>query len=445
MHQFVFFIILIASYVVFIKNKPMDRTSKLTLNCVVGIWAIALLLSIIRITGLNEVSDSTYFMTYLGVIAFVIGFCIIRINKERENTFDGKVLLDVIERITKSKFFIIFTGILCFYIYTLLVVFFEAFMAYQTSSSVRADFFSGDLYGPVFGQINAFVLIPFSIFSTPIFAYMLLYKRNFMCVMLGLFLLGYESLGAGRFGYIRIILAIFFILYILTNSSGHNKKNFNRLFIVIGLSGVLLLTLTTKMRTTSIGYDNYMDKQSAIEKTLEHVVIYTAAPITAFDYSISHNYNDRIGGYQMGNLTMSGVKAMINLFTSRIGYNLSTKSLENLVDIKQYDPIAVSEDLQNYNALYTANLYFYNDLGILGIIIFPLLFGMLLRMLIKQMYKTKSYFMVAVVSWGLYIAFFSIVDFWLISPYTILSLIVFIILSKTKFSLSINKKKQYGK
>lgn len=441
MHQLVFLIILIASYVVFIKNKPMDRTSKVILNCVVGIWAIALFLSIIRIANLNEVSDITYLLTYLGVITFVIGFCIIKINKERENAFDGKALLEVIEKITKNKFFIIFTGILCFYVYTLLVIFFEALMTYQTLGNVRTDFFSGDLYGSVFSQINAFVLIPFSIFSTPIFAYMLLYKRNFMCVMLGLFLLGYESLGAGRFGYIRIILAIFFILYILTNSSRHNKKNFNRLFIVIGLSAVLLLTLTTKMRTTSIGDDNYINKQSAIEETLEHIAIYTAAPITAFDYSISHNYNARIGGYQMGSLTMSGVTLMTNLFTSRIGYNLSTKSLENLVEIKQEEQIAVSKEWQNYNALYTANLFFYNDFGVLGIIIFPFIFGMLLRILIKQMYKTKSYFMVAVVSWGFYVAFFSIVDFWLVSSYTILSLIVFIILSKTRFSLSINKTK----
>lgn len=438
MLQLIFFLTLIALYIAFIKRSSMDRTSKVILNCVVGIWAIALFLSIIRIANLNEVSDRTYLLTYLGITTFAIGFCIIKINKERENVFDGTALLVVIEKITKSKLFIILIVILCFYVYTLLVVFFEALMTYQTLGNVRTDFFSGDLYGPVFSQINAFVLVPFSIFLTPIFAYMLLYKRNFMCFMLGLFLLGYESLGAGRFGYIRIILAIFFMLYILTNSSIHNKKNFNRLFIIIGFSAVLLLTLITKMRTTSVGDGNYMKKHSAIVETLEQVAIYTAAPITAFDYSISHNYNERIGGYQMGRLTMSGVTRMINLFTSRFGFTFPTTSLKKLVDIKQEEPIAVSEEWQNYNALYTANLFFYNDFGVLGIIIFPFIFGMLLRILIKLMYKTKSYFMVTVVSWGFYVAFFSIVDFWLVSSYTILSLIVFIILSKIRFNLSVN-------
>ena len=53
----------------------------------------------------------------------------------------------------------------------------------------------------------------------------------------------------------------------------------------------------------------------------------------------------------------------------------------NVADIsfKQNETIQVSSDVPNFNALYTALFWFYLDYGILGIVVFPLLFGLLLR------------------------------------------------------------------
>lgn len=399
------------------------------INIFVVFWVISLFLSIIRLGGLNQVSDYTYLLVYLGIIFFIIGFLSVKINRENELIFNQDFFSEKIVLITKNKFFVVLLIGVCIYVYSLVLKFLDVLVVSQNLADIRADYFSGNLYGSLFNYTDAFLLTPFSIFCTPIFAYMVFYKRNYVCLLLAFFLVGYESLGAGRFGYIRIFLAVVFVTYIMLDTYKTNKKKFIRFFSVLIIFLSLFLVVITTFRVSSI--DEKQNFTESIDKTFNHITYYTAAPIVAFDYSLSNDYVGEIGGYKYGDLTFSVVTSFINLFTSKFGFSFDL-SLPDLVKIKQDRLIKIGENSDGHNALYTANLYFYCDFGLFGVIIFPFFFGRVLRLLIRKMYNTKSYLMLAVVSWCYYVAFFSVVDFFMVNPYVFLCLIIFILLGMYK-------------
>lgn len=422
------FIILFVVNVIYVcgfRKQIQDRPSKLMLDAYVGYWTIAIILSIIRIGGLYEVGDYTYFIIIISLFSFIVGFCFVSIPVSLSNdvvlwnqtTFN-------IERIIKNKMFLIILGCVCIYVYKTLIVFFNAVLFSQSLGEVRTEFYSGELYGSVFNQVNAFVLTPFSIISTPIFAYLIFFKRNWVCCLLGFFLFGYESLGGGRIGYIRIFIAIIFVLCILLNTQQIYKKKFHRFISVTGISLFALLALLTTLRT--VGYKDSADSgiKESINGLIEHICSYTAGPIVAFDYSLNHDYEGQIGGLKYGQLTFSAPIGAINLFTSRLGFTFPM-ALHDLVEIKQNKQIQVSEKITYFNALYTSNLFFYYDLGVLGVILFPFLLGFTIRKLIKRMYIKKAALnMIIIVSWCFYVMLFSVMDYKLVNPYVILTLFI---------------------
>lgn len=400
----------------------MDRISKMILHFFVGYWFIALFLSIIEVNNIYEVRDSTYLLIYLGLISFILGYLTVKISKNRDYTLSEMILRNKVEHITSSKLYWVILGSVCIYVYSTLIIFFDAVVMYQTLSDVREDYFSGELYGPVFSQIDAFILTPFSIISTPIFVYLLFYKRNIICLLLGFFLLGYESLGGGRFGYIRIFIAIIFLLVIILNVHRVYQRRFKKFFLILSCVLIGLLSVVTSLRTNT---------ESANEShLLEHISSYTAGPIKAFDYSLENDYKTRINGYKYGQLTLSGLTGLSNLFLSRVGVTIPL-ALHDLTEIKQEDQIKIGRD-RYFNALYTANLFFYHDFGIMGMIFFPFIFGMLFRLIIRRTYKTQSFCMIAVLSWLFYVLIMTVVDFWLVDPYVLLSLIVIAIIGNIK-------------
>ena len=106
---------------------------------------------------------------------------------------------------------------------------------------------------------------------------------------------------------------------------------------------------------------------------------------------------------------MSSVEAFAYTLFNKLGIPFD-KELNNLVEIKQNTPIDIGSGF-SWNALYTVVLYFYLDFGIIGIIILPLLFGLLLKLLINKMYNKKSLSLLMLVYFYFQIIFFSVFDY----------------------------------
>ncbi len=396
-------------------------------------WLISIFLASIRVLDIFEVSSYTFLLVFLGVISFCVGFLLIGFKRNARMVFVKEDFSCQFEKILNNSLYRIVMVLASLYIFSLLIIFFNKIAFYGSLYDVRTDYYSADLYGPLFAQVNAFILKPLYWVALPIFAYSILYKFGLFTIIQGFYLFGYESLGGGRIGYVRILLGVLFVAICLLRTYQNNKKKGYSILLVAGISLFALLSLITAARKGSIG-GGEETRKIGVETTIEHIVSYTACPIAAFDYSINHNYESLIGGYQFGALTLTPVSSAINLFTSRVGFSLPIP-LNELVEIKQNSLIDIAPE-HDWNALYTANLYFYNDLGLMGVIIFPLLFGLLISFLIGELHKYKSLPLVMLVLFCFWCMLDSVLDYAIVSPYEFLTMVIFYLLGTRSKYLS---------
>ena len=114
---------------------------------------------------------------------------------------------------------------------------------------------------------------------------------------------------------------------------------------------------------------------------------------------------------------------MSNLFFSRLGFRIP-QPLDKFVLIKQGDFIEIGDDYRSWNALYTANVFFYLDFGIVGVIVLPFFFGVLFRTLIGRLYKYRNLQFVIIVNYLFFVVVCSVMDFGFTSGYVLLLFII---------------------
>lgn len=385
------------------------------------------MLASVQASGIKEISIYTMFLMYLNIFSFTIGFISIKIPVSQR--VNQESISAHIEKIVSNKVFIILLILLSIYVYSLLVQFFVKIALYGSLYGVRHDFYAQEMYGPLFSQINAFVLKPMAIISMPLFGYMLFKKRNLVFLLMAFYLFGYESLGGGRLGYVKILLVALCIIFCLLRYIDKVKTKTVLSGSIIAVFLFFLLSIVSAARYGNVGFSKEAFKEGS-SKTVEHIVSYTCGPIAAFDVAREQHFESQIGGRANGNLTLTSVINAINLVGRRVGFALPVK-LNQLVEQKQENNIQIGNDI-DWNALYTAVLFFYFDFGLLGVLIIPFLLGMLYRKLVKSMYHYHSFQFVVIVAYFFYLTMYSVMDFGFTSPYELIFLVFLVILGKRK-------------
>lgn len=167
-----------------------------------------------------------------------------------------------------------------------------------------------------------------------------------------------------------------------------------------------------------------------MEKTNEQILSYSAGPFAAFDYAIDHDYVEKMGGYQCGRLTGASIEAFLYTFFNRFGF-LIHKSLDDFTQIVQEEPIAIS-DVMSWNALYTSLLYYYCDLGILGVCLFPFIFGYVFHKLINLLIRNVSFSSVVLLGYFYQRMIYSTMSYGFTDLFALLFVIVVYIIAKRK-------------
>lgn len=432
-------IIAIAGFLLFlfVKGSRIDSTSKRMLNMFVIYWFVSLFLASLKVFGIREVNTVTFIILMLGVFFFSIGFLIPAKKRSSSSAIVKNDISIQIEKLTNSFFFKVLIVIASVYIYTLLATFFRTLLFYGSLADVRTDYYSQDLYGPLFVQINTFILRPLYLVVLPVFAYQLLYKRNWLCLLMGFYLFGYESLGGGRIGYVRIVLGVAFIAYCLLRTFKDNKRKGYTIVVVGGVLLFGLLSIVSAARKGEVGTGSSA-RQLGTEVAFEHLVTYTAGPIAAFDHYLENDLtHNLLGGYQYGNVTLTPLISFVNLFTSRLGISFN-KPADELIIYKQETMIDLAPDISYWNALYTANVYYYSDFGAFGVILFPFLFGLLISWLVSKLYRYRSLAIVMILSFCMWCMMDSVLDYAFTSPYDVLTLIIMFFIGTRKKYRSAN-------
>ena len=297
--------------------------------------------------------------------------------------------LKQLNHILNTPLFRVILVLMCIYATFLFSKYLGKVFYYNNLSDTRDDFVA--IYGSFYYNFTRSLLfLPMSILCYILFGYSVLRKRDWVCFLMGYFLLLNASFTGGRLGYVFILLGVVFVkLFIVKGKIGKHILGIVGLVII----ALFLIVLVTAFRNGVISLDKD-NIQIGLEIANEQLVTYITGAQAAFDYALENNYLKIAGGYGYGIFTFSPLINFINLFTSTLGG----------VDIAQHliRFITYIEDTQIYlgglfgwNALYTSVLFYYVDGGIIGVFVYPLFMGVLFGHLIKKMLKTGSVFIFA--------------------------------------------------
>lgn len=415
---FVFVIIhLLRAY----KNK--DVLSKRIILIYTIVWGVVISASTFGVYGLDLPSNEVIAMMTIHVICFIVGFNICNIKPETSCIFSLEYLDEALNRLTNNKFLKFITCVLALYVSSLFLQFIKI-LAVMSMSELRTDFYESGIYGTFFSIVNGPILSTFNLFLIPIFSWMLFKKRNWLLIVQGLFLFGYASLGGGRFGYLRIAIGIAFVGFCLYMNKENQKRRIRQI-LCLSIVFVLLIGIMTISRL-SVSAQGKEGIQDAIDATSEQMVSYAVGPIIAYDYALSHNYKERIGGYKYGGLTLAAPNLLLYIILNKMGWKYE-KALDDLVKIKQDEVIFIGDG--SWNALYTSLLFYYLDFGWLGIIIIPLFFGYISRYMIKCFYKTNSIGHFVIITYMFHEIIRAITDYTFVGVYELILMVVLHVIS----------------
>lgn len=349
---------------------------------------MVLYLSLFQPFGLYRPSDYTIFLQLLGVLSLTLGYLMRHIRITTTNSFDKLNIQEGMNRLYSNRLFQLGLLVVTAYLVSLMITFIDTVVVKQTldTHDFREGYFdsSNNIYGPLFAHLNTYVFVFLIPALYPLFCYGLLYKRNWVCLTSFVCIMAYNSLGGGRFGYIRMLLPLIpIILLMQTNNNKVIIKKSQKVFFLLILGG----TMIAMIAASAFRY-NTIDVQEGMnigwEKTSEHLVTYSVGSTVAFDQAIKTNRIDKIGGYHLGLITLQPFYGPFQIILAIAGIN--TEHLTQAYNYYKGEDITVGNGL-GWNALYTWNLPFYCDLGLIGILLFNFIFGYLIRAMILRLYK----------------------------------------------------------
>lgn len=403
----------------------MDVFSKAIISFFLIEWLLSITVANIGLYGLNTPSFKASALMILNVCFFFVGFNLVKVNQQNQSNSVYYSISTIVERISHSKIFLL---ILFASIIYLFILFQQAkeLLLMQSAMELRGMYFSDELYGKNYGNLNYFILNQYDIIIRFLFAWKVINKRDWVTIVMGVFLFLHASLDFGRFSYFLILFTIVFVWFIKYKSI---KLNI-RMLVYTSLGMVLFYLLI--LYSTSIKYDRNTFDQDNMEDVNVQFISYFAGPIAAFDYSLSDDYVAKIGGYQYGALTFAApVQALYDIFY-RFGIVIEQPFL-NLNELVQKTNIDIGSKWGTWNAFYTEVIYFYCDLGVFGVILFSLLFGLMTRTLLRLLYKSRSFYATVLLSdVFIAIALSPIRSYIFHGPHFVFLLVLYIIAKRTE-------------
>ncbi len=392
------FLMLIIFILFLLTNRRIsDYISKIFIWSFFLLWVGQSVLSQFGLYDFYIPKDRTIYLVAVHALSFYLGFGIVRLrSSQNNNDITCDYLGNRVLNLSSNPIFRIFLIIALLYVISMFMKFYAAIMMAQNISEARAEGQLMEIYGNVYYYLNMLILYPFSTLILLLFSYMTFKKRDWVWIIMGVFLFMYYSLKGGRVGYFEILLCVVFMgVWIQKTKKGRGLKKYSNwlpalIFILFVYS---VINIVTAGREGNFGLNSETFSQSQ-ETTNQHFVTYYVGPLVAFDYALDNNYVERQGGYHYGGLTFNSIEELIFVIVSRLGIDYN-RPIEQYGELVQGNMINLNSMF--WNALYTWCNFFYCDLGVVGVLLFPFLIGMIVRCAIMYFYRTKNEYSAAIV------------------------------------------------
>lgn len=332
------------------------------------IWLLGTFFISINIGGIKQIRNTTYQYILISVIMFNVGYFLLMREKNPKYEYDylkfefnNKTVENRIFKI--NSFLIIIT--LPFFIKMLLIWLTQSFYQVRVAAYVYSNIYEIIASRIVFWPMYAFFNIVLMLGTIKMFLGIKDYKLYLICF----FDIFYFSVITGSRNFIAKFLLYFVAAFFIGNIYSTKKVKLNIKIIIISL--IIVLILNAAIRARSLG------KLSP----LENVVVYLFGGISYFDNIIKIEDTSMLYGRGMFGWIVSPILYIISLTGLIPNY-----SAEYVIGEITMNGIYISDDF-NFNALTTAMYPLYRDFGTYGIIIGMLLYGALIAIYEKKMYK----------------------------------------------------------
>lgn len=437
------FLLLISfSFISFLFARSIPRKlARFFLYTILVIWFIPLAISMFDPFGLYPVSLDTYIIVIIGTFSFIIGYtyCIQKNHSIGNITFEVSLNILYSSKVVKIIYFIGFIIIL-----SLAVAQWKIISLQGGMGNLKLDFFE-----LIFNRdsrlffIYQVLLVPMFYILCMIVSFSLLNGNfNLKTLVLLIYILVFSYVG-GKRGYFAVFLQYFIVAFIVRMifNKYRGKTDIPKIKLMF-MSGIFLLgaaymTATGKSQDIS---DNHAIRD-ALTENAQNAIIYQIGPYRALDYAIENDYIDKYGGYTYGRSTFGGIFDYYGVSIANIlGFNFKQARALSMVPL-QNNSIVIGQ-YRDWNFSYTAFYYFLFDLGWLGIVLLPFIFGIFVRYSVNLFETTKTIGSLCLIGY-LFIACFQFHASWInIQLYTIPTIIICLLLSrwelKKRRSISFN-------
>lgn len=406
-------------------NKIKSGTYKNPLFFYLFFWVSFVLISIFNPLHLNIINVKTYLLIFISIIFFSIGF-IFRVNSVKSSELK-------MQKIYLNNKVIIFIQI---FITLLLIMYLRRYNNLLDSMGVaearNIKFTSGYLFKSYLENI----IYDWGI-NTAIYLFGMINIYNFIVnkkVNINLFLAIidiaiYSNIGSGRMIIFDFLCYIFFmIIFDKTNRKNSNNINFiKNLKVRYILIFCGLLVMITDLYAKRIGKDlSIQNFKTLFLDNIEQGILYFTGPFVALDTFFKNSMYEGLL-YTFGKCTFLGISEVLGTALTLLGVPYITGS--SIVGKITLPPIYIGNN-NTFNAFYTSILNFYLDGGIVGIIIFSLLFGTFVAYVYNIYNKNSNPFNLILLS---YVTWMSIASMYrLPSTVNVFLIIIFLLILSEK-------------
>ena len=392
----IFWIILVIGILMVLVHaaKNTEQNYKKLLYIYLTSWAVALLTSSLGFFDMEVPSDYSYFLFLLHLVGFVAGALLIKTvsgnrNASRVSTSRDSSLRNIeinMQKILDSPIFRIIIVLMSIYVTYVFSKYWIKVLFYNNISDTRDQLV--EIYGGFYYTFaRPLLFLPTTIFCYILFGYSLFKKRNWVCLLMGYYLVVNASLTGGRFGYIFIALGVVFVDIFIVKIK--LRKNWLKIALAaFSLYGVIVLITTFRSGSISLDKGNL---EYGVEVANEQLVTYLVGPQSAFEYALNNDYLNQVGGYGYGSFTLTPVVSLIDLFTFTFGGVRVNSHNMKLISQLEDTHIYLAGGTYGWNALYTSVVTYYMDAGVIGVFLFPLIIGMLFSFLIRKALNSGSF------------------------------------------------------
>ena len=423
-----------------IRQKVKDRISKYLILIYVSYWHISLLLCSINPFGYFHVKDSTYLLLLGHVVTFLIGFIIVKIP---DISYSPPIDIDVLKLIKKKLFLFLFT--VSFIFVTVMLFRVRDLLLVYAISDVRGDFgelvLEGSGVASLFYNVVARCVFHFSLCLV---SFMLFFQSSWRYIsLLFTYILLFAIIQGGRNQFLTIGFYILSLL-ILSSYIQSRKKGLREIYdisrslkVILIIVGVGIFFIMSYLTAARKGY-NTIDNDALVQSSIslsEKFGTYSAGPIVAFDQGINGSVIKKKKQYY-GAATFGGVDKHISILFNQFGIKIPKASNE-VTYILQENRILIGPDL-SWNYAYTSCFNYYMDFGLLGILVFPFIFGIFVRNYIALLYRQLSIYTIALFSFICFCMYMSVFSGYLHKDMTILYIIMLLYLSHKNNKVCLN-------